>query len=204
MQTLEELQRERAAQRAAEAAEPTFNPAQPIINERAIMKTLNEEGWIGHASQLRALAFHGEDLRQRYENECSHAWAGNSDTYKAGTTRLEAHIAKLAREAGLALYIQGDCRGVAVYVRAKGQEIDDNRYSTQGASLALRKGRIMQTQSEFDAMCENVYKCASRASMAVLIVPGAVADDLGSQGLQIVCNRAGRNLITDRTNGLRR
>jgi hypothetical protein len=56
----------------------------------------------------------------------------------------------------------------------------------------------MLTQSEFEAMCENVYRCASRASMAVLIVPGAVADDLGAQGLQIVCNRAGRNLITDR------
>lgn len=56
----------------------------------------------------------------------------------------------------------------------------------------------MQTQNEFEAMCDNVFKCASRASMAVLIVPGAVADDLGGNGLQIVCNRAGRNLITDR------
>lgn len=117
-----------------------FDPKLPIINERHIMRVLNEEGWIGYVSQLRALAFHGEDLRQRYENECSHAWAGNSDTYKAGTTRLEAHIAKLAREAGLALYIQGDCRGVAVYVRAKGQEIDDNRYSTQAQALHYGRG----------------------------------------------------------------
>lgn len=57
---------------------------------------------------------------------------------------------------------------------------------------------MMQTQSEFEAMCDNVFRCASRASMAVLIVPGAVADDLGGEGLQIVCNRSGRNLITDR------
>lgn len=56
----------------------------------------------------------------------------------------------------------------------------------------------MQTQSEFEVQCEAVYKGASRASMAVLIVPGAVADDLGAAGLQIVCNRSGRNLITDR------
>lgn len=56
----------------------------------------------------------------------------------------------------------------------------------------------MQTQSEFEAMCEAVYKGASRAAMAVLIVPGAMADDLGGAGLQIVCNRSGRNLITDR------
>lgn len=62
-----------------------FDPSRPIIHERHIMKMLREEGWIGHASQLRALAFHGEDLRQRYENEASHAWAGNFATYKAGT-----------------------------------------------------------------------------------------------------------------------
>lgn len=112
-----------------------FYPERSIIHERAIVKRLNEEGWIGHASQLRALAYHGEELRQRYENECSHAWAGNSATYKAGTERLERHIAKMASEAGLALYIQGDCRGVAVYVRAAGQEIDDSRYSTQAQAL---------------------------------------------------------------------
>lgn len=117
-----------------------FDPKQPIIHERHILKILGEEGWIGHASQLRALAFHGEDLRQRYENECSHAWAGNSVSYKAGTERLELHIAKLAKEAGLALYIQGDCRGVAVYVRAQGQEIDDNRYSTQAQALHYGRG----------------------------------------------------------------
>jgi hypothetical protein len=118
---------------------PEFNPRKPVLHERHIMRALNGEGWIGKASQLRALAYHGEDLRQRYENEASHAWAGNSDTYKAGTTRLEAHIVKLAREAGLAIYIQGDCRGVAVYVRAKGQEITDTNYS--GHAHALHYGR---------------------------------------------------------------
>lgn len=56
----------------------------------------------------------------------------------------------------------------------------------------------MQTQSEFEAQCDNAFKCASRAAMAVLIVPAAVADDLGAAGLQIVCNRGGRNLITER------
>lgn len=117
-----------------------FNPAQPIIHERHIMRALNKEGWIGYVSQLRALAFWGEELRQRYENEISHAWAGNSDRYKAGTTRVEQHIAKLAREAGLALYIQGDCRGVAVYVRAKGQELTDSGYSSQGKALHYGRG----------------------------------------------------------------
>jgi hypothetical protein len=117
-----------------------FDPKKPIIHEEHIMRRLNEEGWIGYVSQLRVLAFWGEELRQRYENEASHAWAGNSDTYKAGTTRLEAHLATLAREAGLALYIQGDCRGVAVYVRAKGQEIDDSRYSTQAQALHYGRG----------------------------------------------------------------
>jgi hypothetical protein len=117
-----------------------FDPQQPITHERHIMKTLREEGWIGYASQLRALAFHGEELRQRYENECSHVWAGNSDTYKAGTERLEQHIAKLAKEAGLALYIQGDCRGAAVYVRAKGQELTDTGYPTQGKALHYGRG----------------------------------------------------------------
>lgn len=116
-----------------------FDPKRPIIHERHIMRALNEEGWIGYASQLRALAFHGEDLRQRYENEASHAWAGNSATYKADTERLERHIAKLAKEAGLALYIQGDCRGVAVYVRAMGQELTDSGYSTQGKALHYGK-----------------------------------------------------------------
>jgi hypothetical protein len=140
MQTLEELQRERAAQRAAAAAEPAFDPQRPIIHERHIMRALQEEGWIGKPSQLRALAYWGENLRQRYENECSHAWAGNSDRYKDGTRRVEEHIVKLAREAGLALYIQGDCRGAAVYVRAKGQELTDTGYSTQGKALHYGRG----------------------------------------------------------------
>lgn len=117
-----------------------FNPKKPIVHERHVMRKLREEGWIGYAKQLRALAYHGEDLRQRYENEASHAWAGNSDLYKAGTKRLERHIVKLASEAGLGLYIQGDCRGAAVYVRAKGQEIDDNRYSTQAQVLHYGRG----------------------------------------------------------------
>jgi hypothetical protein len=99
------------------------------------MRVLKEEGWIGYARQLRALAFWGEELRQRYENECSHAWAGNSPEYKAGTERLELHVTTFAREAGLSLYIQGDCRGVAVYVRDSSKEIDDNRYSSQAQAL---------------------------------------------------------------------
>lgn len=118
----------------------SFNAKKPILNERHIMRALNEEGWVGYASQLRALAFHGEELRQRYENECSHAWVGNSDRYKAGTQFLESHIIKLARDAGLALYIQGDCRGAAVYVRAKGQELTDSGYSTQGKALHYGRG----------------------------------------------------------------
>lgn len=117
-----------------------FDPTKSIIHERHIMKTLREEGWIGYVSQLRALAFHGEELRQRYENEASHAWAGNSDTYKAGTERLELHIAKLAKEAGLSLYIQGDCRGVAVYVRDGSKPIDDRSYSSQAKALHYGRG----------------------------------------------------------------
>lgn len=134
MTNLDQLQRDRAEQRKAEAAEPAFNPAQPILHERHIMRQLQDDGWIGKASQLRALAFWGEALRQRYENECSHAWAGNSERYKAGTQRVEAHIAKLAWEAGLSLFVQGDCRGAAVYV-AFGDKMTDSNYSTQGKAL---------------------------------------------------------------------
>lgn len=140
MQTLEELQRERAAQRAAEAAEPAFNPAQPILHERHIMRQLQDAGWIGKASQLRALAYWGENLRQRYENECSHAWAGNSERYKSGTQRVEAHVVKMAREAGLSFFVQGDCRGVAVYVAAPGEKLTDSNYSTQGKALHYGRG----------------------------------------------------------------
>lgn len=140
MQSLEELQRQRAEQRKAEAAEPAFNPAQPILHERHIMRQLQEAGWIGKPSQLRALAFWGENLRQRYENECSHAWAGNSDRYKDGTRRVESHVIKLAREAGLSIFVQGDCRGVAVYVAAPGEKLTDSNYSTQGKALHYGRG----------------------------------------------------------------
>lgn len=120
-------------------AEIAFDPSKPILHERHVMRALQDEGWIGKSSELRALAFWGENLRQRYENECSYAWAGNSDRYKDGTRRVEEHITKLAREAGLALYIQGDCRGVAVYVRAKGQELTDMNYSGHGQALHYGK-----------------------------------------------------------------
>jgi hypothetical protein len=56
----------------------------------------------------------------------------------------------------------------------------------------------MQTQNEFETMCEAVHKAAQRSSMAVLVVAGSAADDLGAQGLQIVANKAGRPVITDR------
>lgn len=56
----------------------------------------------------------------------------------------------------------------------------------------------MQTQNEYENFCDAVYKAASRAAMAVLIVPAQLADDLGAAGLQIVANRAGRNVITER------
>jgi hypothetical protein len=61
-------------------------------------------------------------------------------TVQSRHNALEAHIVKLAREAGLAIYIQGDCRGVAVYVRAKGQEIDDTNYSTHAHALHYGRG----------------------------------------------------------------
>lgn len=56
----------------------------------------------------------------------------------------------------------------------------------------------MQTQNEYEQACDAVYKAASRAAMAVLIVPATMADELGHAGLQIVANRAGRNVITER------
>lgn len=48
----------------------------------------------------------------------------------------------------------------------------------------------MQTQNEYEKYCGAVYNAAQRASMAVLVVPAAMADDLGARGLQIVANRA--------------
>lgn len=50
----------------------------------------------------------------------------------------------------------------------------------------------------FEEQCDEVYRTASRAAAAVLIVKGKVADDLGAHGLQLVANRAGRPVITDR------
>jgi hypothetical protein len=112
----------------------------PITWERQVMKALEGEGWKGYAKQLRALATLGEELRDRYEKECSYAWAGNSEFYRAGTARLERHIIEYARAAGLTLYIQGDCRGATVYVRAMPHTIDDNAYSTQAQCLFYAKG----------------------------------------------------------------
>lgn len=104
----------------------------PIEGERHVMKALNGEGWVGYVKQLRALAFLGEAYRHRNEMECSYAWAGNSDSYRAGTERLGAHIVDYAHRAGLNIYLQSDCRGAAVYVRPMPHKIDDNAYSTQG------------------------------------------------------------------------
>lgn len=56
----------------------------------------------------------------------------------------------------------------------------------------------MQTQNEYETMCEAVFKSAQRSAMAVLVVAGPAADDLGAFGLQIVANKAGRPVITDR------
>lgn len=112
-----------------------FDPEKKIAGEKFVLKALNEEKWVGYPVQLRALAYHGEELRQRYENECSYAWAGNSDFYREGTKRLAEHILKLAKESGLSCYLQGDCRGATVYVRALGLPIDDNAYSTQAQCL---------------------------------------------------------------------
>lgn len=56
----------------------------------------------------------------------------------------------------------------------------------------------MQTQNEYEQACDAAYKAAQRAAMAVLIVPADMADDLGAHGLQLVANRAGRNVITER------
>lgn len=62
-----------------------FDPEKKIADEKFVLKALSEEGWIGYPVQLRALAYHGEELRQRYENECSYAWAGNSEHYRGGS-----------------------------------------------------------------------------------------------------------------------
>lgn len=112
----------------------------PITGERQVLKSLTAEGWVGYAKQLRALAYLGEDYRQRNENECSYAWAGNSEFYKAGTERLARHIVEYAHKAGLTIYLQSDCRGAAVYVRAQPHTIDDNAYSSEAHCLYYAKG----------------------------------------------------------------
>jgi hypothetical protein len=112
----------------------------PITFERHVLAALNSEGWTGPVELLRALAMLGEQLRERYEKECSYAWAGNSEIYKRHTAALERHIATYAKDAGLSLYIQGDCRGATVYVRDASKAIDDNAYSTQAQCLYYAKG----------------------------------------------------------------
>ena len=118
-----------------------FDPEKKITDEKFVLKALNEEGWIGYPVQLRALAYHGEELRQRYENECSYEWAGNSEHYRCETQRYAEFVLKLAKESGLSCYLQGDCRGATVYVRAVGLPIDDNRYSTQAQCLYFSRGK---------------------------------------------------------------
>lgn len=78
----------------------------------------------------------------------------------------------------------------------------DSTTCPNGCDIDKEKNMVgiinLQTQSEYVRACDAAYKGAARASMAVLIVPAAVADDLGANGLQLVANRAGRNVITER------
>lgn len=98
-----------------------------LVSEDAIFRALKADGWNGNTQSLRLLAHKGEAWRRRNEAECSYAWAGDSDHYKAGTAALAREIAIMAQGFGLCLYLQGDCRGAPVYVDTK--PIPDNAYN---------------------------------------------------------------------------
>jgi hypothetical protein len=78
------------------------------------------------ASRLNLLATLGEALRKRYENECSYEWA-NTPEYERRTRALEERISTIAKDGGLHLFLQGDCRGATVYVDAA--PIPENDYT---------------------------------------------------------------------------
>lgn len=85
------------------------------------------DGWQGNTQILRQLAAKGEELRRRYEAECSYEWACNSESYRARTEALENETIGLATRNGLHIYLQTDCRGATVYIDTK--PIPDNAYN---------------------------------------------------------------------------
>jgi|SRR6185312_10450424 len=105
----------------------------PLYAETQIFRTLTGAGWNGNTQSLRLLAHKGEALRRRWEAECNYAWAGNSDHYKASTKALAREIATMAQGFGLSLFLQGDCRGVPVYVAMT--PLDDQSYERDGQPL---------------------------------------------------------------------
>lgn len=87
---------------------------------------------------IQGLARIGSNLRQRYENECSHEWA-NTPEYEAGTAKLEIRARQMAERAGLHIYLQTDCRGATVYVSK--DPIEDCNYTRSGSFCLYFKGR---------------------------------------------------------------
>jgi len=111
----------------------------PLAYESSIVAKLAEEGWQGDVKCLRWLAERGEELRQRWENECSYAWAGNSPAYRSRTALLEKGILIEAERMGLSLYLQGDCRGAPIYVRAAPLPISDSDYPSVAQCLYFER-----------------------------------------------------------------
>jgi hypothetical protein len=111
----------------------------PIAHEAHVLKRLRGEGWgLGEddgASKLllRTLAAAAEELRKRYEKECSYPWA-NTEHYTKGTEAREAYLGQACLMAGLHVYLQRDCRGVTLYVSAKGP-VSNTSYNTDGVNI---------------------------------------------------------------------
>jgi hypothetical protein len=104
----------------------------PLYAETQIFRALTGAGWNGNVQTLRLLAHKGEALRQRNENACNYVWA-TSEHYEAGTKTLAREIAIIAQGFGLCLFLQGDCRGVPVYVGM--EPLDDQSYERDGQPL---------------------------------------------------------------------
>jgi hypothetical protein len=83
--------------------------------EDGIFRELQRAGWQGNVQQLRQIAHKGEELRRRWEAACNWEWA-TTPFYSSRTDQLERACVAFARDAGLHIFLQGDCRGCPVYV----------------------------------------------------------------------------------------
>lgn len=105
-----------------------------VCHENHIFTALRGEGWAGNTQQLRQIAHKGEELRRRWEAACNYPWAADeSGAYVQATANLELALIGFCAQTGLYCHLQGDCRGVPIYVAM--HPLNDTNYSGHGFAL---------------------------------------------------------------------